>query len=428
MQPIKKLPRIQIEGMLVTKMATKITTQLQSARDEMTTDKNNLIENAFDAMPNAIVVVDQQVLPVLINKVAKNIKFDDILLGEFENRTRPIRFLYSDGTPYTADSSPLRRSVIFGETYYALNCTVASSDNRQQSFLIDTVPLFDCNGQPNGAIGIGREMVTEERQYEAQVLPDAKLQSQIHGEQRLIDKKAARQPDIRNNQGDSVETHKKLVTQSLEAIEADRKMVAKELHDSIGASLAAIKLNLEEQQVKISQLPSDVKVSLEKPISYLIKAIKETKRISVQMSPLILDELGLLATIQWYSREFAQLYPQTEIHHRIDIHEKEIPANHKITIYRILQEAVNNAAKHGNAKSVVVSLKRVGHRIKFGIEDNGCGFDVQRIAMEDENVLSGYGIAGMRDRINLCGGVFDLKSSPGSGTRIIIELPCSAEP
>lgn len=377
-------------------------------------------------MPNAAIVVDSWFLPVVINKAARKFKFDDILISELEGQTRHVRFLYSDGTPYTADSSPLKRSVKFGETYYALRCTVTSSDKQKQSFLIDTVPLFDSNGQPAGAIGIGREMIIDVQQYDNQVLSDANLQGQIHRGQRLTDRNAVRRPDI-SNDTDSVAKQKLLVTQSLDAIEADRKMVAKELHDSIGASLAAIKLNLEEQQVKIEQLPGDVKISLEKPISYLIKAIKETKRISVQMSPLILDELGLLATIQWYSREFSGLYPQTKINHRIDIHEKEIPDHHKITIYRILQEAVNNAAKHGRAKSVVVSLKRVGDWIKFGVGDDGCGFDVQRIAMEDENVLSGYGIAGMRDRVNLCGGVFDLKSSPGSGTRIMIKLPCSVE-
>ena len=407
---------------------TRAVPSLQSAGDDVKTDKHTLIHDAFDAMPNAAIVVDRQARPVLMNKVARKFNFDDILIGEFkkQTKTRHIRFIYSDGTPYTADSSPLRRSVKFGEAYCALHCTVTLSDEQKQSFLIDTMPLFDGNGKPSGAVGIGREMIIDVQQYENQGLSDAKLQSQIHAELRLTDRKAVRRLEISNDRADSMEKQKLLVTQSLEAIEADRKMVAKELHDSIGASLAAIKLNLEEQQVKIAQLPSDLKVSLEKPISYLIKAIKETKRISVKMSPLILDELGLLATIQWYSREFAQLYPQTEIDHRIDIHEKEIPTNHKITLYRILQEAVNNAAKHGRANSVVVSLKRVGDLIKFGVEDDGCGFDVQRIAMEDENVLSGYGIAGMRDRVNLCGGVFDLKSSPGSGTRIMIELPCSA--
>jgi signal transduction histidine kinase len=376
-------------------------------------------------MPYAAIVADLELKPVAINKVALSLHLDKILFGGAPAHDNRIRFLYSDGTPYTADTSPLHRSAVHGEAFFGLNCTFTTSDGQERSFLIDTVPLYDRDQQVSGALAMGREMAAGSLAHHNENLSEPEIQRRILNNQA---ENGAYTPAGDPCNGKSsiipVEARNLLIKHSLEAIETDRKLVAKELHDSIGASLAAIKLYLEEQQSKLDRFAPDLEVSLEKPIAYLIRTIKETKRISVKMSPLILDELGLLATIKWYGREFGELYPQMEIVQNIDIVEDDIPANHKITLYRILQEAVNNAAKHGRARTVTITLKKTDGHITMGVADDGCGFDQQRIASGDGNMLSGYGISGMRERVNLGGGVFDLTSTPGSGTRIQILLPC----
>lgn len=208
---------------------------------------------------------------------------------------------------------------------------------------------------------------------------------------------------------------------SIEALESDRQSVAKEIHDSIGASLAAIKFGLEGLLPDLENDPERARKKLETTISHLVDTIKETKQISASLRPTTLDDLGLLATIDWYFRRFNERYPDIELTRRIDLRENEIPEPHKIVIYRILQEALNNAAKHSGADRVIIRLRRKGGQIQLEIEDNGSGFDVCN-ALHREDPFSGHGLANMKERTDLCGGSFLLFSRPGEGTRITATL------
>jgi len=213
---------------------------------------------------------------------------------------------------------------------------------------------------------------------------------------------------------------------SLEALESDRQSVAKEIHDSIGASLAAIKFSLEGMLPDLAKDPVSARTKIETTISHLVDTIKETKQISASLRPTTLDELGLLATIDWYFRRIHEMYPGIELIRQIELRENEFPEAHKIIIFRILQEALNNAAKHSHADRVITRLNRKGNGIQLEIEDNGRGFDVCN-TLHREDPFSGHGLANMKERTDLCGGSFLLFSRPGEGTRITATLP-SNEP
>jgi PAS domain S-box-containing protein len=216
-----------------------------------------------------------------------------------------------------------------------------------------------------------------------------------------------------------------LSRKSIEALESDRKSTAKELHDSIGASLAAIKFRLEGIAVQIEPQPRAAAASLKKTIAYLVDAIKETKRISAKLRPTTLDDLGLLSTLEWYFRQFAENYGRIRVMRQIDILEDEIPESLKIVIYRVLQEALHNTARHSDASRVWIQLSRDQNRIRLAVEDNGCGFDVQGVEHR-ENSLSGFGLKSMQERAEICGGTFRLDSQPGKGTTVSIALPISS--
>ena len=161
----------------------------------------------------------------------------------------------------------------------------------------------------------------------------------------------------------------------LETQENERKFVAQEIHDSIGGSLAAIKFALEEKLEAMGQNPSPDVISLEKIISHVDEAISESRRISANLRPSLLDDLGLLATISWFSREFGKLYPDLEIEQQLDVAEDEIPEMLKVVIYRVLQEAMNNVAKHSDAKRVRLHLVKQNNKIELSVADDGRGFD-----------------------------------------------------
>jgi signal transduction histidine kinase len=217
---------------------------------------------------------------------------------------------------------------------------------------------------------------------------------------------------------------KKISRHSLDMLEADRQTISKELHDSIGASLAAVKFSLEEKEMKRSENGNQLNDSLNREVGYLAATIKETKRISANLRPSTLDELGLTATIAWYLRQFQRMYGDIRIEYSSEIAEKDVPEAMKINIYRIIQEGLTNAERHSKADTIRLSLEYCdgGHSISLSIEDNGSGFDVKE-RLSNKDPLGGYGLIAMRERCEISGGVFHLDSKVGKGTRLNAILP-----
>jgi len=212
----------------------------------------------------------------------------------------------------------------------------------------------------------------------------------------------------------------------LGAEEHERKRIAVELHDGIGQALSAIKFGMEnvlrdtEQHSAIASLDT-----LKALIPLTRQTIEEVRRICKDLRPSILDDLGILATIGWFCREFETLYSTIQIDRQLEIEEKEIPGRLKTAIYRILQEALNNVAKHSGASTVQVSLKSSDSMIQLVVADDGAGFDLDRV-LSLKSQERGIGLASMRERSELSGGNFEVASAPGSGTKISICWPACA--
>lgn len=222
----------------------------------------------------------------------------------------------------------------------------------------------------------------------------------------------------------SRERLKRMSRHTLDILEADRRTISRELHDSIGASLSAIKFSLEEKDLLLARSRGSVDVSLEREINTILETIKETKRISAHLRPTILDDLGLLATIEWYTRQFQRSYGGVAISYNAEVSEDDVPEPIKINIYRIIQESLSNAERHGNASHIKLALEFCdGKRsISLVIEDNGRGFEVAELELE-KDPMSGYGLTAMRERCEIFGGSFHLDSKPGKGTRVNAILP-----
>lgn len=214
----------------------------------------------------------------------------------------------------------------------------------------------------------------------------------------------------------------RLSRKSIEALEIDRRGISRELHDSIGGNLAAIKFSLEKVVEAIGDNPDQAVASLEKTISNLADTIKDCKRISVNLRPSVLDDMGLLPSIEWHVQQFRQHYSHIHVIPQIDVEEKEVPEPLKIVIYRVLQEALSNAARHSQADTVHIRLKKTGNHLHIEVEDNGRGFDFQRIS-DGSGVLNGFGMKSMQERVEIMGGSFSVISQFGAGTRVSVMLP-----
>ena len=215
---------------------------------------------------------------------------------------------------------------------------------------------------------------------------------------------------------------------ALRALEADRRSVAKELHDSIGASLAAIKFELEIISEKLQDEKRVVQSEdLDNVVNFLSVTIKESKKIATYLRPMMLDDFGLVATINWFCRQFRQSYPALEVETRLRINEKKIGSLLKTVCFRIVQEAMNNAAKHSQGQRIEVVLWRYRNRLRLKVRDDGQGFDPAR-ALSGVDPLRGNGLTSMRERIEFSGGHFNLLSRPGKGTTIQAEFNLDQQP
>lgn len=207
-----------------------------------------------------------------------------------------------------------------------------------------------------------------------------------------------------------------LSSQLLTVQENERKRIAMELHDGIGQLLTAIKFKVENVLQEKGKARANEK-SLEAIIPMVKESVEEIRRIQMDLRPSVLDDLGILATIGWFTREFQKVYSHISIEKEIHLLEDQVPDPLKIVLFRVIQEAMNNIAKHSKADLVHLSLQKTDGTIELAIQDNGQGFNLMEV-LSVEGSRRGLGLTSMRERTELSGGSFVVESIPGKGTVI----------
>jgi len=216
---------------------------------------------------------------------------------------------------------------------------------------------------------------------------------------------------------------RRLSSKLLTAHEEESKRIGQELHDGIAQTLSAVKIWAENAIIQLGKKDAvGAAKSLESVVPLAQGAVEEVRRISRNLRPSSLDDLGVLATISWSCQEFCTLYTGIEIEDQIEIEEDQVPDSLKIVIYRVLQEALNNIAKHSGANLVRFSLKGIGDMIDMIIDDNGEGFEMKHI-LSGQRSDRGLGIASMKERTELSGGSFLIESCKGVGTTVRASWP-----
>ncbi len=216
---------------------------------------------------------------------------------------------------------------------------------------------------------------------------------------------------------------KHLSSELLKAQEKERKRIANVIHDSIGQTLHAIRVGLGRvgRQSKTGADCADAE-----PVDDLVHAvdfaIDEVRSIYMDLRPSLLDDLGFLAAMRWFLREFQETHGHILVEEQIDISEEEIPDHLKIIFFRILQAAMDNIARHSGAETARLSLKRISGSIEMIVEDNGNGFNLKD-SSPAESGAGALGLATMQERVESACGIFNITSVIGTGTRIRSLLP-----
>lgn len=212
---------------------------------------------------------------------------------------------------------------------------------------------------------------------------------------------------------------KRLAQDIVHLQEAERARVSRELHDGISQVLVSIKYHVELAQEKLSMGTGDPRTELSKGIAGLSDAIVEIRRISHDLRPSLLDELGLPSALRQLGEEFSE---RTEIETTIVVEggsDLAFSNSQAVTLFRIAQEALTNVERHAGATAVKLALRQNAGMVEMSISDNGKGFDINQI---DRPSNRGIGLRNIRERIEHHGGLLTLYSRPGR-TELVAQLP-----
>ena len=193
--------------------------------------------------------------------------------------------------------------------------------------------------------------------------------------------------------------------------------MAREIHDELGQQLTALKMDISWVMKKISEtniVPAEKFSSI---ISLTDNTIKTVRKISSSLRPSVLDDLGLVAALEWQSNEF-ESRSGIKCSFSLDTEPHECDRNVALTIFRVYQEALTNITRHAHATKVEAHLSCDDQHVKMTVADNGEGFDVEKVKAKKT-----FGLIGMKERAEITGGSLNIESKPGSGTIITMILP-----
>jgi signal transduction histidine kinase len=200
----------------------------------------------------------------------------------------------------------------------------------------------------------------------------------------------------------------------------ERRRLARDLHDSAGQTLSAIKMVSATIQ-QIGEDRADILKLMHELDSFVDEALQEIRTTSYLLHPPLLDEAGIASAARWFVEGFAK---RSGIQAECEIAENlaRPPHNHELVLFRVLQESLTNVHRHSGASAAVVGLRSEPGCVRLEVRDNGIGMPQERLSRLLESAGSGVGILGMRERIHELGGRLEIESGPG-GTRVMAVLP-----
>lgn len=282
------------------------------------------------------------------------------------------------------------------------------------------VPIF-LNGSPKGAILVGwrssytfleneQVIVQESAKNLEEMLANLELKEELKKSmQELVDLRMSL--DIEISQRKTYEDElQKMATKIIDVQEEERKRISRNLHDGLGQNLYShlITINLLQAQIDhplIEQMQREAQ-----------QLIEEVREISWELRPSVLDDLGLVPAIRSFLGRYSNFY-HIDVQFNCFLH-RRLNINKELTIYRIIQEALTNIRKYAETKEAWITLEESEKNVTVSVEDCGAGFDPSK-------VTRGVGIFSMEERARAVGGVLHLKSIPGKGTKLSLEVPLS---
>jgi PAS domain S-box-containing protein len=359
------------------------------------------LDATISSMATGLIVYNAAGQAIRMNNTAKEMLPAELFFNmTVEERARVIRWETEEGRPFPPEEIPVARA-LRGETTYNVVLS-ASFPDRILWISASAAPIRASDGKVLGVVASFVDITERKR---AEVL----LQQHTSELQHLT---ATLEERVRERTVELEDLSARLVS----AQEDERRRISYDLHDNAWQALVAIRFEMERL---FSNREGMDQVALQdrskKVLAALLEAVGKIRSMQGDLWPYVLDDIGILATIDWYCREFEKNHPGLTIERQDGLVEHEIPPSAKIVIYRILQETLNNVAKHSQASRVTLRLQKNDHGMEFTVEDNGLGFDPEEV-MVKRSPWGGLGLLNIKARTELSGGLFGVESVRGKGT------------
>ncbi len=285
--------------------------------------------------------------------------------------------------------------------------------NKEERF---TVTPIEKNREVIGAIAIrcpavSKETVLSVKTFARHVSAALELADRYADRKRVEDELRSSREQLRNLSG---------YLQSVR--EEERSHIAREIHDELGQTITALKLDLLGLKDELSKKQKSLARKADLMVGLTDRSLQTVHKICGELRPKFLDDLGLAAALEWQAEEFSK---RTGIECTVEVEPQEmaVDADLSITLFRIFQEALTNVARHAGATNVQVSLRRIDSKIAFEVSDNGKGITRGQISHPKS-----FGLVGMKERIRLHGGELKIKGKRGIGTDLKVTVPLEEPP
>jgi signal transduction histidine kinase len=212
---------------------------------------------------------------------------------------------------------------------------------------------------------------------------------------------------------------KELSARLVQAQEEERRALSRELHDEVGQALSAVLVELRNLSVGLQIRSDEQSLRHIETIKGLVEStVRLVRNMALLLRPSMLDDLGLIPALKWQARETSKR-TSMDVTVAAELDSDELPDEYKTCIYRVVQEALHNCARHSHATSVGIRVELAQERLRLSIRDNGQGFDVVH--------TKGLGLLGIQERVTRLGGTLQVYSQPRSGTTLSVELPLTGD-
>ena len=349
-------------------------------------EHQDLLHHVLEALPIGVFIANQDGVIVHGNPAGKRIwagirYVGPNQFGEYEG------WRVADGKPFASQQWALARAITKGEKTLDEVITVEGFNGITKTVLNSALPLCDAAGSIIGAIVVMQDI----------------------SENRRIDK------ELR----DSREKLRKMAHHEVTVREMERKRIARELHDELGQMLTGLKMEL-SSLLRTSPPTESLTTNLLEMNRLIDEVLRSVRRISADLRPIMLDELGLKAALEWMSEEFEKRHGEISCMLWLDFEDDRLNPEISITTYRIIQECLTNVARHSSADQVGISIVCSNDDwVLIRVQDNGTG-------MSAEEQEGRFGLTGMGERARALGGIFTLYSPPGEGVLVEVRIPLNS--